>query len=136
MGEERAVVVGVDVDEARREDEAAGVDLPARAAARERADGLDARAAHGDVAFEGRRPRSVEDARAADREVELAHARSRTSPASRAKWERNTATPAAAAPAKARPSPAVGSSSGATTGSRRRSPATLSSRSASSHSRS
>ena len=55
--EERAVVMGVDVDEARRDDEAARVDLPFPGRVAKRTDLCDAPAVHGDVARVRRRTR-------------------------------------------------------------------------------
>jgi hypothetical protein len=66
--EELAVVVRVEVDEARREGEPPGVDL-ARAALGVTSDGGDASRRHRDVAAERRTARTVDDLRVANDEV-------------------------------------------------------------------
>ena len=64
-----AVGVGVHVDEARRDREAARVYLLGAAAGDARGDRLDATGAHGDVPLDSRRAEPVEDVAAADHEI-------------------------------------------------------------------
>ena len=60
--------MGVEVDEARRDHQAAGVDL-ARAALGDRADGGDPPVRHRDVAAHRLAPRAVADERAANHQI-------------------------------------------------------------------
>ena len=73
--EERAVVMGVDVDEARRDDEAAGVDLPLPGCVAQHADLRDAPAVHRHIVLARRRAGAVDDAAAPDNQF-VAHVRS------------------------------------------------------------
>ncbi len=65
-----AVVVGVDVDEAGRDDAALGVDLLGAARGDAPADRRDPPAGNGDVGFEGRAAGPVDDEAAANDQIE------------------------------------------------------------------
>ena len=61
--------MGVDVDEARRDDEAARVDLPLAGCILQRADLRDAPAVHGDIGPARRRAGAVDDGSAPDNQI-------------------------------------------------------------------
>ncbi|CAB4836421.1 unannotated protein [freshwater metagenome] len=66
-----AVVVGVHIDEARRDEKANGVDSLARGALDVATDGDDDTVADREVASERRRPRAIDERASADQEIEL-----------------------------------------------------------------